>query len=66
MINVLNTVHGARLLSWHFANGWVFEPAIEMGTASTATFCGIFSFICMLSNNYGPSLPAWDDQITLK
>jgi hypothetical protein len=30
------------------------------------TFCGIFSFICMFSNNYGPSLPAWDDQITLK
>src|SRR6266403_6147396 len=22
--------------------------------------------ICMFSNNYGPSLPAWDDQITLK
>jgi hypothetical protein len=34
---MLNTILGARLLSWHFANGWVFEPAIEMGTASTAT-----------------------------
>jgi len=33
---MLNTILGARL-SWHFANGWVFEPAIEMGTASTGT-----------------------------
>src|SRR6476660_4028068 len=24
---MLNTILGARL-SWHFANGWVFEPAI--------------------------------------
>jgi len=38
MINMLNTILGARLLTWHFANGWIFEPAIEMGTASTATF----------------------------
>jgi len=37
VINMLNTILGARLLSWHFANGWVFEPAIEKGTASTAT-----------------------------
>jgi len=34
---MLNTILCARLLSWHFANGWVFEPAIEMDTASTAT-----------------------------
>jgi phenolic acid decarboxylase len=26
-INLLNTILGARL-SWHFANGWIFEPAI--------------------------------------
>jgi len=27
VINMLNTILGARL-SWHFANGWIFEPAI--------------------------------------
>src|SRR5580692_893298 len=27
LTNMLNTILGARL-SWHFANGWVFEPAI--------------------------------------
>ena len=26
-INMLTSILGARL-SWHFANGWVFEPAI--------------------------------------
>jgi phenolic acid decarboxylase len=26
-INMLDSILGARL-SWHFANGWVFEPAI--------------------------------------
>jgi hypothetical protein len=36
VINMLTSILGARL-SWHFANGWVFEPAIEMGTASTGT-----------------------------
>jgi phenolic acid decarboxylase len=27
LINMLTSILGARL-SWHFANGWVFEPAI--------------------------------------
>ena len=36
VINMLTSILGARL-SWHFANRWVFEPAIEMGPASTGT-----------------------------
>src|SRR4029077_16288847 len=36
VINMLTSILGAQQ-SWHFANGWVFEPAIEMGTPSTGT-----------------------------
>jgi len=32
-MNMITSILGARL-SWHFANGWVFEPAIAGSTAS--------------------------------
>jgi NAD(P)H dehydrogenase (quinone) len=61
LTNMLNTILGARL-SWHFANGWVFEPAIEMGTASTGTSANRSPFKNGMIRNYiGKARLSWVD-----
>ena len=63
---MLNTILGARL-SWHFANGWVFEPAIVGPDIVDYTLKeGPHAGRHAIQHFYLPSLPAWNDQSTLK
>jgi hypothetical protein len=39
LTNMLTSILGARL-SWHFANGWVFEPAIVDYTLKAGPHAG--------------------------
>jgi hypothetical protein len=51
VINMLNTILGARL-SWHFANGWIFEPAAEPGNQLIRSISGgSLSINCLIFRN---------------